>query len=329
MNIFIKQKTFLIDKIEKVDDGWNIRVKEKDVKPIHVSNHYYTGKMPPKFCFPWHKRKLHVLMVDDFVISAKIDDISLFTIDFNDYPEKIRERLLQGEEIVKKVNHQMAEEDNVVRQSLAKYISNFPVDKKLESKISQLHVCWRVYLKLHLLKDVRTKDKRRAICLMYKLIKIAELVYFRHVNVRKSEKENSMEVTFAPFILDVKTNLWVNHHCPIESILNYIGTDTEIYGFLFEIDRLIDDQLPPVENSFLKNYLNFVVRKVLNLFAQDYATLQRFYATDAWYKRIKSDEEDYKDNYQQMSLLKYGSFILPRVFSDEEIQSFMHNYSLY
>lgn len=325
MNIFMKQETFLIDKIEKVADGWNIRVKEKNINPIHISNRYYNGKMPPKFHFPWHKSKLYVLRVDDIILSAKIDDFTLFTLEVKDYPEKVINLLKKGEETVKKTNARFIEEDNHVRETLTDYLTKIPINPDLEKEISKLHICLRCFLKQHLLKGGHSEKELRSLNLMYRLVKIAETMYYRHVEV--SNKAYDFNIAFAEMEINIKTTLWVNHHLPPEEIVKR-PEDKKFFGFYLEIDRLIDDLLPVAEDQMLKNYLNFVVRMVLNAFAADFATLQHFYAKDSWYNRIKTDEEDYRNNYQRMSLLRQASFILPRIFSDKEIKEFMQEYSL-
>ncbi len=49
------QRKFVIKKIKKVDDGWNLYPVDDPRLPIFISNKYYSGKMPPFFRWPWEK----------------------------------------------------------------------------------------------------------------------------------------------------------------------------------------------------------------------------------------------------------------------------------
>ena len=48
-NNFMTQRKFVINKIKKVDDGWNLYPVDDPSLPIFISNKYYSGKMPPFF----------------------------------------------------------------------------------------------------------------------------------------------------------------------------------------------------------------------------------------------------------------------------------------
>lgn len=330
MNIFIKKQTFSVDKFEKVEAGWNIHVKDDGTDKIFfIAVRYYDGKLPPKFAFPWHTWKLSLVLVDDFIISAKLDDHTLFKLEPQNYPVAVQLRLQQGEKLMAEVDAQMAETDNRIKQLLTEYLTQISIDSQLEDDLSKLHICWRAPLRLWLFKGENTEDYKRRLTLVYRLFQIAGRLYLRH-----TDTSQTLAVAVAALKYDISSSLWINQHLTLETVLNAVKDKQsrdeidEHYSLFFEIDELIKTSLPPVKNELLQRYLNLVVRQIICTYAEDYATLDRNYATDGWYQRICTDEEDYKRNYEKMKLLHYKSFILTPQISARATQSFFESYSL-
>ena len=330
MNIFMKKQTFSVDKFEKVEAGWNIRVKDNGVDKIFfIAIRYYDGKLPPKFAFPWHTWKLMVVTVDDFIISAKLDNITLFELKPEEYPDNVKRCLQHGEKLMAEADEQMAATNNRIKQLLVDYLLQIDINPHLEDDLSELHICWRAPLKLWLFKGEDTENFHRRLTLIYKLVQIADRVYLRH-----TDTSQALAVAWAALKYATYASLWIDQHLSLDSILNAVKDKyscdeiDEHYGLFFEIDRLMKTSLPPIKDELLQRYLNLVVRQIICTYAEDYATLDRNYATDAWYQRTCTDEEDYKRNFEKMKLLNYTSFILSPQISTQAMQHFFMSYSL-
>ena len=101
-NIFIKKICFRVRKIKKCPEGWVLASargnKETDEdRVVFISNKYYTGKIPPFFKWPWQKLYLEFEQVDGFMLSAKINNKTLFTVASENLPPKIKVKLEKGE----------------------------------------------------------------------------------------------------------------------------------------------------------------------------------------------------------------------------------------
>lgn len=330
MNIFMKQQTFSVDKFKKVETGWNIRVKNNgDNKTFFIAVRYYDGKLPPKFAFPWHTWKLTVVTVDDFIISAKLDNITLFELQPEEYPDNVKSCLLRGEKLMAEADAQRTATNNRIKELLVEYLKQIDINAHLEDDLSKLHICWRAPLKLWLFKGETTEDFNRRLTLTYKLVQIASRLYLRH-----TDTSQTLAVAWAALRYDVYASLWINQHLSLDTILEAVKDKynrdeiNDHYGLFFEIDELIKASLPPVKDELLQRYLNLVVRQIICTYAEDYATLDRNYATDAWYQRTCTDEEDYKRNYLKMKLPNYTSFILSPQISTETTKHFFQSYSL-
>ena len=97
----------------------------------------------------------------------------------------------------------------------------------------------------------------------------------------------------------------------------------------WEVDDLLNEYLPPKMNILLRQYLNYVVRDILRVFAQDYNLICKG-KLDPFehFHEEYSDEKVFRLNIEKMQMPKYTSFILPKVFSDVEIYNFIRSYNL-
>ena len=101
-----------------------------------------------------------------------------------------------------------------------------------------------------------------------------------------------------------------------------------IFSEYYELERLVDESFPMMENVLLKRYLVFVVHKVVIDFLDDCGKFLVNQSTTLLGKRLLTDNEDYRRNVQKMRLLKFKSFILPEVFPEEKIKDFVYSYNI-
>ena len=92
-NNFMKQRKFVINKIKKVDNGWNLYPVDDPSLPIFISNKYYSGKMPPFFRWPWEKIQVEVLFWGDFISLLKMNDKLVFNVGEEDYPDELKQSI--------------------------------------------------------------------------------------------------------------------------------------------------------------------------------------------------------------------------------------------
>ena len=320
----MEKKSCLVKKIKQTDNGWNLYPVDKDEKPIFISRDNYSGNMPPFFKWPWQKVRLEVIQIDDFQVSASIDGIKLFEIQEKDFPEEIKKRLSYGEQLQKDYEEKQNKANEAILKALNEYLQTWPQNPHLESQISELKICFRPYLQLHLFKGPNAPEYVQKVNLMAKLCEMAQRIYYRHFD----DKE-----LLAPLCASFRYScmLFPTYDISIEEIEQVVEDKSEMDITLeeyYEADRLLTEVLPPIEDELLKRYLNYTVRDVLRYYAKDLNELSSHYLTDAWDKRICTDEREYQRQFERMKLLKYHSLILPEQFSDQTIKNFIGSYTL-
>lgn len=325
MNMFIIEKSYVIKKIKSVADGWKLYPQDKKEKEIFISKQYYAGKMP--FKFPWQTFKLDIVYVwgskDEeigFITSAVLDGNKLFEVPKEDYPEDVKKRIDIGEELNRKKQEHIDTVNKVVISELALYLPLVLVDEanlNLENRISKLNVDLRFYLKLHYFKGEKTPEYRQRVKLMIMLCSIAERMYKRHVNMDDCINVGLSAIGFDLFSIGyTEDDMFFTKESP--AMQTY-----------FEVDELLTEMLPPIENMRLRKYLNYVARDILRVFAQDYSLIYKGKLDPfEFFHEEYSDEKVFRLNIEKMQMPKFKSFILPKVFSDDEISTFKYNYNL-
>lgn len=329
MNIFMKEKSFSVNRIEKLVNGWNLYSVENREKPIFISKDNYSGKLPPSFKWPWQQSKLEIIEVNDFIVRAILDGITLFEIPEADYPPESKKMLAKGKNLCQEVEAACEVTDNIIKAALAEYLLTIPLNPNLEDDLSKFHVCLRVYLKLHLFEGIPTEDNMRRLNLMYLLFEIVARIYKRHVNT-----DESMNISLAAFRFGnlLFGSPYPDYRLDIKEIENAvkdeIQTDVTLSEY-YEVEGLIEKNLPEIKHPLLMRYLNYTVREVLQIFSIDYSEFNSNLLKDAWSnKRLCTDERDYQYQYANMKMLKYKSYIISDVFADEKLKYFISNYNL-
>lgn len=329
MNIFMKKESLLVKKIERKTNGWNLYPLDKDQKPVFISDKNYAGKIPPFFKWPWQKAELLITRVGDFQISAALNKVTLFEIPEENYPAEVKQILEKGEKLLAEAKAYEDAENNEIKKALTEYLPLLPLNPDLENDFSRFKICLRAYLKLHWFKGQPGPEHIQRVNLMAQLCQIAQRIYTRHINEDEFFGTISGQLKYGfriwgsvypHYSMDVKT---------IEEAVNDKSkTDVTLEEY-YEADKLLTETLPPIQNDLLRRYLNYVIRDVLSVFANDFSDFDCGLSKHAWTgKRLLTDEEEYSFQYKKMKMLKYTSFILPEQFSDQSIASFINNYNL-
>lgn len=328
MNIFMKKESCLVKKIKQTDNGWNLYPVDDEEKPIFISCKNYSGNMPPFFKWPWQQVRLEVIQIDDFQVSASINDIKLFEIQEKDFPEEIKKRLCYGEQLQKNYEEKRKKTDEAIVKALNSYLQIWSRNPNLESQISELKICFRPYLQLHLFKGPSAPEYVQRVNLMAKLCEIAQRIYYRHFDEKSLFGATSGYLKYG---IQLFNELYPSYNLRVEEIEQAVKdkskTDVTLANY-YEADRLLTEVLPQIEDELLKRYLNYTVRDILRYYATDLNKLSTHYLTDAWGKRTCTDEEEYQRQFESMKLLKYHSLILPEQFSDQIIKNFVASYTL-
>lgn len=328
MNIFMEKKSCLVKKIKQTDNGWNLYPVDKDEKPIFISRDNYSGNMPPFFKWPWQQVRLKITQIQDFQVSASIDDIKLFEISEKDYPEEIKKRLRYGEKLQKDYEEEQNKANDAILKALNEYLQTWPQNQHLESQISELKICFRPYLQLHLFKGPSTPEYVQRVNLMAKLCEIAQRIYYRHFDEKGLFGTASAYLKYGtPVFGEPFPHYSLRAEEVKQAVKDPHTTDVTLADY-YEVDRLLTEVLPPIEDELLQRYLNYTVRDVLRYYAKDLNELSSHYLTDAWGNRICTNEREYQHQFQNMELLTYHSLILPEHFSDQNIQDFIGYYTL-
>ena len=332
MNISKRKESFAVQRIEKLENGWKFYPADGSKKPIFIDLQQFSGQLPRKFRFFWQKRQFEYEHYNEFIVSATLDGIRLFEIPEEKYPENLKKDLAAFRKKWADYLQRCKQEDEQLQINLRAYMYLIPSDKNLEDKISNLRIPLRVYLKLHLFRSSAENIQKR-VYLMLQLCQIAERIYKRHI--KETDKEHSPDWTctfatlqFGPLAHD---DIWPDYHFDMVNMEKSTGIEKthKVYATYYEAETLIRETLPTTNNMFIERYLNYLVRKLLGLFAEDWDTLQHNMRRSGWSNlRRCTDEEDYAHKYRQMKLLHHTNFILPEEFSQTQIDDFINNYSL-
>ena len=321
MNIFIKESYFFIQKIKSTSDGWMLYSKSH--KPVFISKKNYTGKMPSSFKLLWQSVFFEYQYIDDFIIFARLNHTTLFKVPESEYPEHIKKKLEQGEHLWNEYYKNASEKYKEIRKALQSYLLTIPLANDWEEQCSKLPICLRAYLQYQWYMKPSTPELLQKINLMLRIFQLVEIINKRH-----SHKEQ----------------FWVLHElkrCGSVIWGCYIDIDTQEKAIALkdgkhsslrlhrEVENLITTNLPPVQNKWLCNYLNFLIRDILNIYLLDQGYLSIYRQRDGWSGRyLLTDEEEYKRQYEDMKLLQYKSFIFSEEIPVSELKVFLENYSL-
>lgn len=324
MNIFMHNKKCPVKKIKETPDGWNLYPTDNDKVPIFIKKKDYSGKMPPFFRWPWQKLELNLCLVHDFQVSASLNGHTLFEILEEDYPLAIKELLKEGEKLHQEAEVFRKNYDATLKEKLNDYLKGIALNPNLEDELSTLKLCLRVYMKLHLFNDPLEQMRLQRLNLMMLICKMAQRIYMRHVN-----EERPLGIALASFKYSL-TNGFPHYRDRVENYEKLLPQqkDEKIFELYYEVDELMSRTLLPIKDDSLKRYLNYLTREVLGIFSDDMACLDCHNPYDARNSRISSDERTYRLNYGKMKLLKYKSFVLPEVFTDDVVEYFICNYNL-
>ncbi len=318
MNIFIIDKSYMIKKIKSVADGWKLYPQDKNEKEIFISKQYYAGKMP--FMFPWQTFKLDIVYVwgsknneIGFITSAVLNGNKLFEVPKKEYPAHIKKKVDAGDEI----NSKQQEHMDTVNKAVISALDSFLPTIMLYYGCTGLNVDLRCYIGLHIFKGEKTPEYEQRLKLMMILCRIAERIYKRHVNM-----DDCLNVGLSAIKFGLPGPWYGDENMPLDK-------ESPAMQMFWEVDDLLNEYLPPKMNILLRQYLNYVVRDILRVFAQDYNLICKG-KLDPFehFHEEYSDEKVFRLNIEKMQMPKYTSFILPKVFSDVEIYSFTRDYNL-
>lgn len=194
MNIFMDKEKVSVKKIKETSDGWNLYPTDRDDAPIFISKKNYSGKMPPFFRWPWQEVELELTSVGEFQVSAALDGHTLFEISEKDYPAAVKELLEQGEVLHQEAVASVKKRDDAIKEALAAYLKVVPCNPNLESELSFLKLCLRVYMKMHLFKGTSGQDRLQRLNLMMLICQIVQRIYTRHV-----DEKATFGITMASF----------------------------------------------------------------------------------------------------------------------------------
>lgn len=310
-NIFMIRRKFVINKIKKVDGGWNLFPVDKPSLPIFISNKYYSGKMPPFFRWPWKKIQVEVLFWGDFISLLKMNDKLVFNVGDEDYPDalkKLLEQLRLEEEARKKEQKAILAQIEV---SLDKYLVDFPINQNLENDIQKIHICLRAFLKFYLYRKyshiVDAQNYLRRLSLLTILSSCAEKLLRRRCSL------NGNDLAFVdPFSC---LSFYLSDPELIEKEAHKLLYPTMFREFL-EVEEMLSTSLPKIHDKRLKLYLNYVVCCLAYYLAKDYNTL------------CLANKASYKSLYKDMVLFKQSSLIFLEEPSNEDLENFMSIYIL-
>lgn len=331
MNTFMQKKSFSIKKIRKEENGWTLYPKNSKEATVFISNRFYTRSKLPRHKWFGRPNRLCLIVINDFIVSAELNNQKLFKVEENDYPEEIKEYLAKQRFWQKKIERAYLKDDCEIKDALRNYFPLVPIVQNMEISASELPLCSRAYLKLHLYKNKKDDLLQSRLSLIYLLLKIVAVIYNRHTFISKEDLFYCITAIKASLFYNVKTMLTYDYHTDIDDIRTVFKDESnDFFDVWDEITEMISTNLPPIINKKLGSYLHYITRQMLCLFADDYSVLAGYFSAsqNPNYYHLFTDEQDYKYHYKEMKLLNFVNFILPHQFTEKEIRAFLHSYSL-
>ena len=319
-NIFIKQTKVKVKKVTEISDGWLLYPIDDADEPVFISNQYYVGKMPPFFRFPWQKFTLLFTSIDNFILSAQINNKILFTMSEDNLPPNVKSKLNAGRKIAQEIKEQNDEIDNKIKIALEEYLSVIEVKSLLEDEMKDLHICFRAYLKLHWQKGKICSASKERLSLAIFLCQAAQKMCQRHFAL------DSCIVLFLPFTTSARFQ--DDYRMDIEALSKINSDMVNVFSDYYEIDELLSYFLPKVENRLLKRYLVYVVENLCSLFIYDYSGfMSKVNYSIMTGQRTNTDLEVYR-SCKNIKMPYFSNFILPDKFDETVAKNFFYSCSL-
>lgn len=329
---FTKKETFSIRCIEKAEGGWNFYPVDSK-EPIFV---------------PWFGKKISfarrhsrcTLELETFkgenVISVVIDGETVFKLEEKDYPDELKENLAYLRKLEQQDEAEKKAYDKQLVPDLVTYLKSIPENLHLEDEISKLSLPLRVYLRLHLFQGTCPEDPegrldfKRRLSLMLVLSQIAQRIYRRHIDEKKKNDRFSLEFVAAPLLFgSSKDSIFPDYRFDMRGMEESVGVEKshQTWFVYYETKELLEKELPSCQPN-VREYLNYVVRHLLFLLAEDWKDLVLHFARDFRGNRFRSDEEEYLSRYDEKKLPNYTNFILPEEIPSDRIKYFFGRYTL-
>ena len=329
--ITIKDESFQIRKIRKANGKWQCFPKDKNAAPIELDADIVYGTLPSVRKFPWQTHLLQIKRADSFIISAVMDGLVLFEIPEEKYPENIKKELEHTQKLLQEIKEFNAAYDAKVKTAISDYLPLVPAVTDMETKISELPVAMRPYLKIRLYAGDKSAETKQRLALMYWLMTIVDRLYKRHVRKGTFESANGM-LYFLAHRLDGTVDY---NEAMVENMIeNPQYKDSKLYVLYYEIAEQLNEVLPQLP-KIVEIYCNYVVREVLYLVSQDIWEMEREETNHPRYYSIQRketphgiEERIYAHCRENMKLPQFVSFIMEQKFSSQEIENMHNNYNL-
>ncbi|MBQ9270878.1 MAG: hypothetical protein IJ218_01255 [Alphaproteobacteria bacterium] len=315
--MIIKEKSFKIKKIKETNENWLLYPKG-EAQPLIVPKAKICAKLPPVWKFPWQCHTLNLKSVADYVIYAEMDGAVLRNIAEDNYPEHVKQRIAQIRQCEEAFKQEKREHIGSLKVLLEEYLPQVPEIKELEDNISELPVCWRMYLKMLLPMQYQNADSRQRLTLMYVLITIANRIYKRYVNTDEMFDINCAVVDFTLrhwTVFDLTDVL-------VEEIENKPKhQNSKAFDAYFEVRAELRRVLPQAPQR-LEVYLVQTVCGLLETYAEDLALLNGKRSYTLLGESVSGDSAAYQWLRQEMKLPKISSLIVEKQFTDEDVANF-------
>lgn len=329
MDIIKRKQSFEIRKIEESAQKWICYPKGEE-KPIELDKSLVYGKVPPVWKFPWQCHKLNISLIGNFIKKAEMDGLILFDLPEKDFPKEVKKTLNDWRKKQEEFQAEQNLYDQGIKEKIADYVTLIDEQPDIEDEILKLPVCWRLYLKMLWLKQYQRPELKPRVLLMFKLVKLADKLYLRHVNARSRTDIFAKDLSFS--------RIWR---------LDFYGYDKKLFDCRVNQPTLLEDEeklgsfilfneintiwtefLPPIDDEKLMLYMNYVVRTMLSSYSKDMFVLADKRTRNLSGAPISSDAAAYCMLYKKMELPCFASFVIEQSFSEDEIRTFVNNYSL-
>ena len=310
------EKKFRIKKITKNGDVWELFPKEGG-EPVRLSTNLVYGDLPPRRKWPWECHELTIKTVSyKYPVYAEMDGRVLFDIPEDKYPEEVKQEVRRIEKIQMDYAEYQKQYAETINAQLHDFLPKVKPIADLEEEIDKLPICWRAYLKMHLMMQYESEEARQRLFLTYYLVKIADRLYRRHTDL-----DAPLSVVFRSVEFSLNKQF---SDCLTQELAKEFEKDADYstkYVVFKEVKLELERVLPPAPQS-LNWYLNQTVHRLLAAYADDYANLVCERPRDLWGDTINTDNEAYRYLCSKMKLPRLSTLIIEKSFSDAELENF-------
>lgn len=246
------------------------------------------------------KSQIEIMELHDFVIGMAVDDKIIFLQDYEDFPDKVKQKIAKEEELEQRLQI----EQKKLQVELQNYAETISANFDIQTECYNIRNKWlRIWARA-------LASKGKLSVLQIKVIEAADKAYDSDKNIWGLGDLSGWLDSYILYPNSEWTLLFCDFAKPESPFKNFIRQ----CGIEPESSRIFD-------------LLDFASRNIYNTLCEDinYIQMNRKYNTgfllSSW--EANSDEDEYRSLYQKLKLYKISNLLFPEPLSEAEMGRFL------